>query len=140
MPKGSIMPPILVYSDIAEGSRSSKNAPNDDRQPRITTEESHVKLEADDEQEEHETDIGDQGKERPREDRENVVREAWDMSADGRTEQDAAYDFRDDLGLADSTEQQAQGLREDDDDAQLDNEQSNLLAVSDELDAQHGDP
>ena len=122
------IPPILQKCAFGSVTPNALNedAPNDHRQPDVTTEERHVEFQADNEEEHNETDISDEGEVRARGCWEDVVRETWNMTADGGAEQDATDDLCNNLGLPDATEKESQGLREDDDDPELDNEQPNL--------------
>ena len=91
--------------------------------PPVANEEAHVGLEADEEEVEHEAEVGDEGQVGQGVLGEDGVAEVGDAAHDRGAEDDAANDLCDDAGLADLLEGPVKKVAEDEDEAGLDDEE-----------------
>lgn len=96
--------------------------------PPVVAEHAQIDLEAGQEEEDDEAEIGNVGQDGHAVGGEDVGLEAGDAHHDGRAEQDAADDLGDDTRLAEVAERVVQQAAEDDDDGRLHDEEQDRVA------------
>lgn len=126
--RARLVPKLMVQSPRYRAAQPKgqhhTRQPHAERDLPVADEEPQVDLQPDEEQEQHQAEVGDEVEVRHGGGGEDGGREAGDAAHDGRAEQDAADDFGDDAGLAKLGEGVVQQAAEDYDDAGLGEERS----------------